>query len=256
MHISLAAEELFRIGAFPVTNSILTTWIVTLGLIILAFFGTRTLQMVPQGLQNILEYTIESLLKLFENILGDKQQARQFFPLLATLFLFILSANWFGLLPGVGSISVHSHEGMAPVFRPANADLNTTLALAIVTIASIQLFGIAAIGFGKYAGKYLNFSSPIEFFVGILELIGEVSRMISFSFRLFGNIFAGEVLLTVIAFLLPVIAPLPFSFLEIFVGFVQALVFTLLATVFLKIAVTPHEHEEHAEHAPKLAQDH
>lgn len=263
MHISLAAEELFRIGPFPVTNSLITTWIVTILLISVAVIGTKKLKRIPRGLQNVLEYAIESFLNLIESVTGDKKQARQFFPFVATIFFFVVFANWIGLLPGVGTIGIKEHhaadaaemseasseqtegeEVLIPLFRPANTDLNTTLALAVSAVLGIQFFGIMSIGFFKYASKYINFKGPISFFIGILELISEFARMISFSFRLFGNIFAGEVLLTVIAFLLPFIAPLPFYFLEIFVGFIQGLVFAMLTLVFLKIAVTPHEHEE------------
>ncbi|MCK4525128.1 MAG: F0F1 ATP synthase subunit A, partial [Candidatus Andersenbacteria bacterium] len=122
----------------------------------------------------------------------------------------------------------------------ANSDLNTTLALAIVSVLATQIFGIIALGVFKYGKKFINFSSPITFFVGILELVSEVAKMVSFSFRLFGNVFAGEVLLVVIMTLAPFIAPLPFFGLELFVGFVQALVFAMLTLVFLKMAVTAH----------------
>jgi F-type H+-transporting ATPase subunit a len=152
--------------------------------------------------------------------------------------------NWLGLLPGVGTIGLHeTHHGkevFIPLLRAGNADLNTTLALAVIAVVAIQIFGILAIGFWKYAGKFINFKGPIDFFVGILELISELSRLVSFSFRLFGNVFAGEVLLIVIASLLPFIGPLPFYALEIFVGFIQALVFVMLALVFIKMAITDH----------------
>jgi F-type H+-transporting ATPase subunit a len=128
-----------------------------------------------------------------------------------------------------------------PLLRGANADLNTTLALAVIAVIAIQVLGVSAIGAIKYAKKFFNFSNPINAFVGFLELISEFSKLISFSFRLFGNIFAGEVLLMVIAFLVPYIAPLPFFFLELFVGIVQALVFMMLTLVFIKGA-TMSEH--------------
>ena len=250
MEISLAAEKVFHIGGFPITNSLLMTWIAIILLVVLGYFAGRKPQMIPKGIQNFFEMVVEMLLNLCDDIIGDKKVTRRYFPLVATFFLFILVSNWMGLLPGVGTIGFHevnSHgkEVFVPLLRGGNADLNTTLALAIVSVISIQIFGIAAIGFVKYGKKFVNFSGPIEWFVGVLEIIGEVSRMISFSFRLFGNIFAGEVLLTVVAFLIPWIAPLPFYGLELFVGFVQALVFTMLTLVFIKTATADHDgHEE------------
>ena len=168
---------------------------------------------------------------------------------MGTLFIFIIFLNWFGLLPGVGTIGFYEiEEGhevaekvFVPLFRAGSADLNTTLALALISVVSIQISGIKTLG-KEYIGRFFNFKNPIYFFVGILELISEFSKIISFAFRLFGNIFAGEVLLTVIAFLIPVIAPLPFLGLELFVGFIQALVFSMLTSVFLSLATTKSEH--------------
>jgi F-type H+-transporting ATPase subunit a len=129
-----------------------------------------------------------------------------------------------------------------PLFRSPSADLNFTLALAIISVLSVQVVGIAMAGFFRYIKKFINFTGPIKFFVGILELISEIAKLISFSLRLFGNIFAGEVLLLVIAFLVPLIAPIPFYLLEIFVGFVQALIFSMLTLVFLTTAAKTEEH--------------
>lgn len=249
MEISLAAEKIGHIGSLPITNSMLTSWIATLLLVLLAFFGTRKMKYSPKGVQNFLEFTIESLISLVDGVMNDMKATKKYFPLLATFFLFILTNNWLGLIPGVGSIGFHKiHNGQeifVPLLRSGNADLNTTIALAIVAVFMIQFFGIAAIGVWKYGSKFINFKSPIDFFIGILELVSEISRLISFSFRLFGNVFAGEVLLAVIIMLLPYVGPIPFYTLEIFVGFVQALVFTMLATIFIKVAITAHdEHEE------------
>jgi F-type H+-transporting ATPase subunit a len=174
--------------------------------------------------------------------MGDRKLALKFFPLAATFFIFILTTNWMGLLPGFGSVGFYEHEVLVPYFRATNADLNTTLALAMLSVITIQVAGITALGFFRYGKKFINFSSPINFFVGILELISEFAKIISFSFRLFGSIFAGEILLMVIAFLVPYVVPLPFIGLEIFIGGVQALVFMLLTVVFIKMAMTPMEH--------------
>lgn len=249
MEISLAAEKIGQIGAMPITNSLLTSWVSTFVLAILAFFSTRNMRMVPKGIQNVFETAIEFLINTVDSVMNDKEQTKKYFPFLATIFLFIITNNWLGLIPGVGSIGLHEvHHGkevFVPLLRGGNADLNTTLALALLAVFMIQVFGIIAIGFFKYSSKFINLKGPIDFFVGILELISEISRIVSFSFRLFGNIFAGEVLLIVITALLPYIGPLPFYALEIFVGFIQALVFTMLALVFIKMAITEHAPEAH-----------
>ncbi|MGB9883201.1 MAG: F0F1 ATP synthase subunit A, partial [Microgenomates group bacterium] len=152
--------------------------------------------------------------------------------------------NWAGLFPGVGSVLVkvveHGKVEYFPIFRGNNADLNTTLVLALIAVIYIQYTGIKYLGFKNYIKKFINLTNPINFFVGILETISEISKIISFSFRLFGNIFAGEVLLTVMAFLIPVLVSFPFLVLEIFVGFVQALVFSMLVAVFLSGVTSKH----------------
>lgn len=244
MEISLAAEKIAHIGSMPVTNSMVASWVATIILIVFAVLSTKKINLIPRGIQNVAEFIVESLLGLADSVIGNMQLTRKFFPMIATIFIFILTNNWLGLLPGFGTIGIHEtlhgKEILVPLLRTGNADLNSTLALAIVAVISIQIFGIMTIGFFKYTKKFLNFESPIMFFVGILELISEVSRLVSFSFRLFGNVFAGEILLMVIAMLAPYIAPLPFYGLELFVGFIQALVFTMLTLVFIKMAITDH----------------
>ena len=160
-----------------------------------------------------------------------------FFPFLGSLFLFIILSNWFGLLPGVESIVLKKGGESIPLLRGTTADLNVPLALALLTFIVIQWSGIKYIGFLEYAKKFINFKNPMTVFVGLLEIISEFSKIISFAFRLFGNIFAGEVLIAVIAFLIPVLASFPFLALEVFVGFIQALVFSMLAAVFLNTAM-------------------
>ncbi|MEK7211139.1 MAG: F0F1 ATP synthase subunit A [Patescibacteria group bacterium] len=245
MNISLAAEPIFYVGSFPVTNTLLVAWAVIIFLVVIAFLVNRKMRLIPRGLQNVVEYALEGLYNLIDGVTHDKKQSKKFFPIVATIFLFVILSNWIEIAPGLGTIGLReTHEGkeiIVPFIRSSSADLNVTLALAAVSVFATQIMGIAALGFFKYAGKFINFHGPIEFFSGILELISEVAKMISFSFRLFGNIFAGEVLLAVVSFLVPYIVPLPFLFLEIFVGFVQALVFAMLTTVFLKMAVTSHE---------------
>jgi len=246
MEISLAAEKIAQIGSFKVTNSLLLSWITTILLAVLALTVSSKRNLIPSGIQNFFELIVEFLYNTVNDVIGNEKMTKKYFPLLATIFLFIVFNNWIGLLPGIGPIGINEiKEGkqiLVPLFRGGNADLNTTLALAITAVIGVQVFGVAALGTAKYAKKFFNFSNPINFFVGMLELISEFSKMISFSFRLFGNIFAGEVLLMVIASLVPVIAPLPFFLLELFVGIVQALVFMMLALVFIKGATTAEAH--------------
>lgn len=243
LNISVSAEPLFQLGPLTVTNSLLTSWVIVALLIIFAFcFSRKPLRDKPQkySLQNILEMFIGIVYSFFCQVTGEKK-AKRFFPLVATFFIFILLSNWFGLLPGVGSTGIwEQHQGekvLVPLFRAPTADINTTLALAIISMFMVQFYGLNTLG-SKYLRKFFNFSSPILFSVGILELIGEFTKIISFAFRLFGNIFAGEVLLTVMAFLLPFIAPIPFLGLEVFIGLIQASVFTMLTLVFLQIATS------------------
>lgn len=245
IHISLKAEELFRVGGWPVTNSTLLAMIVLVLLGGLAFAARNRLRMIPGKLQALFEIFLESLLGLMDTVFGDRRRSEQYLPLVATIFLFVLFSNWFGLLPGVGSLIFEGHE-RAPLFRAPSADLNFTLGLAVVSVVASNLFGIAAIGFWKHLGKFFNFRGPIDFFIGLIEIVSEIAKMISFSFRLFGNIFAGEVLLTIVAFLVPYVVPLPFLFLEVFVGFVQALIFSMLTIVFIAIATASHGEEAHA----------
>lgn len=244
MHISLTAEKIFHIaGNIWITNSLLTSWIVMLFVITFSILATKKLALVPNNMQSIAEIVIESIWNLFSTIL--KNNINVYFPLIATYFIYIITLNWAGLLPGIGTIGIEKigegHRAFIPIFRAGTADLNTTFALAIIAMLVIQLSGLKTLG-TSYLKKFVNFSNPIYFFVGILELISEFSKVISFAFRLFGNIFAGEVLLTVIAFLMPVFAPLPFMGLELFVGFIQALVFSMLTAVFLSLATTKTSH--------------
>lgn len=244
LEISIGAEKIFEAAGFPVTNTLLTTWLVVGFFVVMSQLLVRRLQLVPAGVQNVFEVVIEGVLGLMDTVLGEREKSEKYFPLIATIFLFVISSNWFGILPGFGSIGfyeVHEgHEVFVPLFRSGASDLNFTLALALISVFSVQFLGIIAIGFFKHLKKYFTLKSPIAAFVGLLEFISEIAKMISFSFRLFGNVFAGEVLLIITAFLVPYLIPVPFLFLEIFVGFVQALVFAMLTLVFLGMAVSEH----------------
>ncbi len=270
MHISIAAEELFRIGPVPVTNSLLVTYLTILLFIIIVIMIRAKKNIIPAGIQNVVEYIMEYFYNLICEVFGSEEKGRKFFPLIMTIFLFVLIINWFGLLPGVGSIGfykedkhaqtehhiehkevsgeetneaeIKEHKIFVPLFRGASADLNTTLALALISVIFTQIYSIQILGFKGFIKRFIKLKNPIMFFVGILELIAEIAKIISFSFRLFGNIFAGEVLLTVMLFLLPFIVPLPFLALEIFVGVIQAIIFSFLTLFFIKIATSEEEH--------------
>lgn len=243
--ISLVAEEVFTTPFFPVTNSLLTMWI---GIVIIVFIVVqfaRSARISAKGFQIVLESVYTFFLNLCESVLGTKKIAEKALPFIATIFIFVFVGNIPSVIPGVGSIGFFEHEEkFVPLFRPGSADLNTTLALALISVITIQIVGFRTLGIG-YAKKFFNFSGPMNFFVGILELISEFAKIISFSFRLFGNVFAGEVLLTVMLMLVPYFVPLPFYALEMFVAVVQAFVFAMLTLVFIKIASASHEHGEH-----------
>ena len=249
MNISIMAEPIFHIGNFAITNSMLSSFVVVVLVSLFFIIGSRKLSFVPKGIQNAIEMGIEALYNLTESIIKDEKFSRKIFPLIATFFIFILFNNWSGLIPGFGTIGFHEVvEGkkvLVPIFRAGTSDLNTTLILGLTVVVLTQIFGIAALGAGKYAKKFFNFSSPIACFVGFLELISEFVRIISFAFRLFGNVFAGEVLLIVISSLIPIIIPAPFYAMELFVGGIQALVFTMLALVFFSMARAGHVEEAH-----------
>jgi len=247
MHVSIQPEIIGVLLGMPISNSLILSLLTALILVGGGLLVVTSLRLVPQKLQNGVEIVVEAILDFITQVLGDKEQAKKFFPLIATIFLFILLNNWIGVLPGIGSIGFyeidHGEEVFVPFFRSANSDLNTTLALALIVMAAIQLYGIQKLGFFRHWAKFFIFTKgPIYFFVGLLELVGEFAKIISFSFRLFGNVFAGEVLLLIVMLLVPLVIPLPFLFLEFFVGFIQALVFAMLTLIFLKVATTEVEH--------------
>lgn len=305
--IAIPAEPLFY-GA-PITNTMVATWMAIAVLLVISLVVRSRLAPVPGRIQGIVEIILEFFLDLAENIAG-REKARRFFPLVMTIFLFIMVANWMGILPGFGTIGwvektevvAHHHhcdedpvgsaeyedclshvdvqvfddvgaiatlspgsvgddvsilewennpqEGkvagvLIPFFRSANTDLNTTLAIAVVAMVMIHFWGFSALGLG-HLGKFINFKEgPIGFFVGILETIAEAARLISFTFRLFGNIFAGEVLLAAIIFLIPLIGIIPFLGLELFVGLIQAFIFSMLTLVFATVATISHGGGDH-----------
>lgn len=249
LHISIAAESVFNLFGVPISNSILTSWVISILTLLLCVKVGRSLLFKGKftRLQMFFELMYEGLYGIVESIAGSSK-AKLFFPLVMTFFIFIVPANWSGLLPGAGSIGFNAvHEGVTryvPILRGPTADINTALALSLITMVMVQVYGFKFLGFG-YLKKFFNFSNPINAFVGILELVSEFSKIISFTFRLFGNIFAGEVLISVMSFLLPLGLPIPFYGLEVFVGVIQGLVFMMLSTVFMNNATLAHEGEGH-----------
>lgn len=269
IHIALKAEQIFSLFGIPVTNTMLMSWLVILVLLFVGWRVGEGIKKIPGRLQTFFETLFGFLLDYMEEVFESRKLALRFFPLLTTLFLFILLGNLAGLVPGIGSVMVtpqvpettHAEEAASPesvaptheeekaathaeepkmvsLIYPMSVDLNVTLALAIIAFVSIEIAGVAYLGFFHYLSKFFNFKSAIGFAVGIIELISELARLISFSFRLFGNMFAGKTLILVAMFFAPMLVPIPLMFYEVFVGFIQASIFTLLTLFFIKLAVS------------------
>lgn len=306
VHVEIAAETLFHIGPIAFTNSMLTMFLVMAGILLVFIFVARNLKEIPGRGQSVIEVIVEFILSLVEGTAGTKKAARQLFPLVGGLFIFILFANYSGLLPGVGTIGIErtehdaakttetttgaqqiyqvasanpvntnaatksadsgTHKVLVPFLRSPDADINMTLAMALVTFTIVQIAGIRAHG---VRGRIKHMAQPA--FILPIEIISELSRIISLSARLFGNVFAGEVLLgvmyamsnaikiTIIPFLFPVV----FLFLEVLFGAIQALVFALLTLIYITLATAGgHDEEEHGAHeavahgAPAVAAGH
>jgi F-type H+-transporting ATPase subunit a len=270
----LAAEPLFHIGSFAITNAYVNSTLGVVAFAIFAFFLNRAMSKqqradnkmsAPKGIVNFFESVLEFVLGYIDNVTKDRKKTIKFLPIVGSIFFFILFSNWIGLLPGTGSIGIYRGAEFLPILRPANTDLNMTLAMAVFAVIASHILGIFTIGFFKYANKFIKLGdiwnavksgSPIkmmvagiEFFVGLIEIFSEVAKMVSLSLRLFGNIFAGEILLTVLASLISgygaFLIPLPFMLLELIVGIVQATVFSMLTLVYLSIATSEvHGHAE------------
>lgn len=312
--VAVAPEIIFHIGTIGISNTLFTTWIVMILVLLFAFFATRKMTLVPNGLQNVFEMIVEMWDGLGRNVAGER--SKMFFPFVTTIFIFVLFSNYLGLIPGFGPIGIipikegeHAPEGittfelpfglgkvlgahpeflkakddhgteasgehtapvLAPFVRSPSTDINMTLALALTAMITAQFFGMKVVGPIKYWTKFFNFGKVgqffgslakgkpnfgllfygfIDLFVGILEFISEIVKIVSFTFRLFGNIFAGEVVLLIMAFLGSTFfffgMPFVFYALELFVGFMQAFVFGILTLVFMTIATTAHSAEEH-----------
>jgi len=287
IHISAAAEPLGclggeRVGEFcspgtilPITNALVMTLLVDLVLLLVIIFGARNMQLVPRGFQNIVETVIEGFYNFALGI--DRRNVSKFFPLPATIFIFFLVANVLALVPMVGSVgtcvpaapeaaaaagassSIFSGlpgycgggNFLIPWLRAPAADLNVTFAFALVAVFMVEFFGVQALGL-SYFTRFFNLKEgALGLFVSVIELISEISRIVSFAFRIFGNIFGGEVILIVMSFLLGYVLPLPFYGFELFVAFIQSVIFAVLTLVFMSNAVVAHgAHEEHGPGEP------
>ncbi len=247
INIELKPEYVLSVLGLNITNSFLTSLLVSLILIICAliFYSQRSNKKSQNIISKILTIFIFELLNFTDKITGDRELSKKILPLIATFFLFIVGANLLALIPGfLGSFFIKTTDGQQlPILRSPNSDLTTTLALAIISVVSIQYFSFKTLGAKMYIKRFIDFSGFIKFILGIFELMSETIKVLSFSFRLFGNIFAGEVLLLIIGFLVPYIIPLPFMLLEVFVGIIQAFIFAVLTLTFIKTSIARQEVE-------------
>jgi F-type H+-transporting ATPase subunit a len=262
----LPAPVLFHVLGLPITNTMLAGWITVIFLVLISWLITRRMKLVPGRLQAVFEFILGWVYDFCTSVAGEKN-GRRFFPVVCTIFLFVAFNAWLSLIPGYGSIQVHIHGQEYELLRGANTDLNTPLAIALVSFVFVEYFGLKTLGI-KYLRKFVNiggffrsvgqvfkgkvkkglsglFSGFIDIFVGVLETLSEFIRIVSFTFRLFGNMTAGEILIMVAAFLLPMAVSWAVYGLELFIGFIQALVFSGLTLAFVSMAVTSHEEEAH-----------
>jgi len=261
---TLFAEPIFKIGNFIVTNSLLSSSLAVFLLVWFFYLVGKKINTIPGKLQNFFEIILDGALGFADSITGDRKKSEKFLPVVLTLFFFILTNNWLGILPFVGTFGfVETHEGLSlfvPFFRGGTADLNTNLALALFAVFFTHFVGVMSVGMWTHFNKFFNIAgilsiprqmkkdkmailvSPIKAFVGLIEVVGEVAKTASLSLRLFGNIFAGEVLLASMISISAFLVPLPFIFLEILVGLVQASVFSILTLVFMTMNSESHEH--------------
>lgn len=285
MSVPVVAEKVFNLGSMPVTNSLLMGWVAVVLTVLVAVLLNRRLADVPRGIQVWMEWIVEQILSFMDQVTGDRAKSRRFLPIVGTLFPLILVCNWLGLVTLVLPIYVRQGEEHIPLLRAATSDLNLTLAMALFSVIVSHLIGFVALGFFRYGNKFIKvgdlvvafaafgkkplgaafmdvFVAFIHLGVGLLEIVSEIAKIISLSLRLFGNIYAGEVLLSVMASLTgrlpPFLLPVPFMFMELLVGIVQSGIFSMLTLVYLTQAVeAPHGaggHEsEVAEHAAPSA---
>ncbi|MCX6754802.1 MAG: F0F1 ATP synthase subunit A [Candidatus Nomurabacteria bacterium] len=269
---TLYAEPIAHFGSFTVTNALFTSWVVVFILIIISIIVKISIKKIPKGIQNLFEIVIEEAELLCDQVTNSRTITNKAFPIVFAVFMFVLLNNWMGILPlgGLGFIEIGEHsKAFIPLFRSGTADINGTLPLAVLSVIGANIFGVISIGLWKTINKYVNLNAlggmftkvkkdpmilmtaPIMFAVGLLELVGEFAKIASLSFRLFGNVFAGEVLLASMGALMAYILPTPFLLLEVLVGVIQAFIFAILTLVYYTISNMDHEHDENEEHSKK-----
>ncbi len=250
---SLNAEVLGHIGFLPITNTMVNAWVAILIFLVLGLTLKRSIKLRPGKLQNACEYFLEIVLGYFDQVTGDRAKTMRFLPIAGSVFFFILLSNWLGIIPGTSSIFI----GNAPLLRSANTDLNLTIAMALVSVIVSHFMGFASVGFFTHINKFIQIgpliksfrhgpiavlTAIIQFGVGLMEIVSELAKVVSLSLRLFGNVFAGEVLMTVLSSLFSLLLPTPFMLLELLVGVIQAGVFGVLTMVYMTVASEqPHE---------------
>jgi len=268
-HVELPSEGIFHVSGFSITNTLIASWLSIIVLGTFFYLCTRKMRLIPGRLQSLAEIAVEMLLNFIKGAAGDKN-ARMLFPIVATIFIYVLTNAYMALLPIFGTIGIIEGEHtFVPMLRAANTDVNVPLSIAIVAFIFVEYWGLRSIGFLHYLNGFFNVGQLrdgivnlfkgkfgpgisgilfgfINLFVGFLEVFSHFIRIISFTFRLFGNMTAGEILLLVITFLIPLIATIPFYGLELLIGFIQALIFAGLTLVFGIVALTPHNEEEQA----------
>lgn len=265
-NVELPSEGVFHISAFTVTNTLLASWLTIIVLVLLFYFGTRKMKLIPGGYQNFVEGILEAALSFVTGVAGEKQ-ARTLFPLVATIFLYVLTNAYLALLPFFGTFGITESSGVfVPFLRAPNTDINLTLSIALISFIFVEYLGLRSLGFFHYINGFFNFGQLrdgfkslikgkikpaisgilfgfINLFIGVLEILSHFIRIVSFTFRLFGNMTAGEVLLLVVTFLVPFVVSIGVYGLELLVGILQALIFAGLTLVFGVIAMAPHEGE-------------
>jgi len=265
--VELPSEPVFHIGHFSVTNTLIASWFTIIVLVVLSLVFTYKMKLIPGRRQGMGEAIVEGLLNFVESVAG-KKHARMLFPGVATIFIYVISNAYLALLPFFGSIGIIEHDGkFVPLFRSANTDLNVPLSIAMMSFIFVETWGMRSVGVVHYLSEFFNvrqflqglkelFTGKIKtgpmnivfgfisLFVGVLEIFSHLTRMLSFTFRLFGNMTAGEILILVSCFLIPLVFTIPFYGLELLIGLIQALIFSGLTLVFGTIASTPHEETE------------
>jgi len=265
-HVLLPSEGIVHLSFFTITNTLIASWLTIIVLVLIFYFSTRKMKLIPSGMQNFAEFIVESLLNFVKSVAGDKH-AMTFLPVISTIFLYVVTNAWLALLPIYNTIGFYEEaHTFVPILRAANTDINLPLSVAIIAFIFIEYLGFKNIGSVHYIASFFKphelvegfknlfrgrikaavsgiFMGCINIFIGIIEVLSHLIRIISFSFRLFGNMTAGELLILVLSFLVSFVIPVIFYGLEVFFGFIQALIFAGLTLVFGTIALTPHSEE-------------